>query len=155
MHKPSIIAVLPACCLALTASAAHIFNSSRTLPEVVVPGEPVAVNRPVEDQQVRGDIKGALHQILQSYREKGFSALENQTTQERWHHWQVTTTGAEVKHRMEMLASWPDFSLQKPQVRPSGHVDVIVTSGGEMFKVWMTRKEGGWKLMGIVAPPVS
>lgn len=155
MHKPSIIALLPACCLAVTASAAHLFNNSRSQPETVVPSEPVAVSRPVQDQQVRGEIKGALNQILHSYRAKGFRALESQTTRERWHHWQVTPTGADVKQRIELLASWPDLSLQNPQVRPSGYVDVIVTSGGEMLKICMTRKEDGWKLIGIVAPPVS
>ncbi|MGC4046984.1 MAG: hypothetical protein QM758_24580 [Armatimonas sp.] len=153
MQKKSPLALLPLCCLAMAASAAHLFNKNRDA--AVSPNTPAITARPVKNPHTQQELEVALRQIVQNYRESGFDSLKDETTQERWHHWQVTTTGTQVNRRMERLASWPDVSVQAPQVRPSGHTEVLATYGEDQLKVWMVHKGTGWKLLGIVTPTVT
>jgi len=106
MHKSSIVALLPVCCLAVTASAAHLFNNSRHQVRFTPPEEPGLVVHSVEDQHIRGEIGKALDQMIQAYREKGFKGLESRTTPDRWLQWQKTPIRKALEWRVKLLGLW-------------------------------------------------
>jgi hypothetical protein len=151
MQKSMIVTLVPLVCLTVTASAARLFNSARH--DVATPGQAVVTTHRVTDKATCQEIEETLNQIAQGYRNEGFDSLESQTTPDVWKHWQVDVAGQYVRQRMDTLVGWPAFTVQVPQTRRSGNTEVMLLCGEERLKAWMVCKEGGWKLIGLVAPP--
>jgi hypothetical protein len=151
MQKQLIASLAPLVCLTVTASAARLFNHAQE--RATTPEEMPGIVYQQATPTAHREIEATLREIREDYRAGGLTALKEHTPPPSWNRWQASVDGKHLQRRMDMLASWETIQVLFPKVRPSGHVEVLVTGEGRVLKAWLCHMPDGWKLLGLVMPP--